>query len=43
MEKWGEMLLKLYNKDLSYRENDFTANYLSYWTDNGRLRGNYKY
>lgn len=35
MEDWGAMLLKYYNKDLSYMKTDFTINYLSYWTDNG--------
>ena len=35
MEDWGKMLLKYYNKDLVHRYNDFTINYLSYWTDNG--------
>lgn len=37
MEEWGQVLLKYYSKDTTFRDKDFTANYLSYWTDNGSL------
>lgn len=37
MEEWGQILLKYYSKDTTFRDKDFTANYLSYWTDNGSL------
>lgn len=40
MEEWGALLLKYYQKNLSYKENDFTNNYLGYWTDNGELNEN---
>ncbi len=35
MEKWGSTLRKRYGKTLEKRSSDMTANYLSYWTDNG--------
>ena len=35
MLRFGEILQKRYKKDVSYRETDFTLNYLGYWTDNG--------
>lgn len=35
MEEWGALLLKFYNKNTSLKNTDVTANYLSYWTDNG--------
>lgn len=35
MEGWGKQLQIFHKKDLSYKENDITQNYLSYWTDNG--------
>ena len=35
MEKWGSTLRKRYGKTLEKRTSDMTANYLSYWTDNG--------
>lgn len=35
METWGELLRIWYRKDDSIRRNDFTNNYLGYWTDNG--------
>ena len=35
MDKWGSTLRKRYGKTLDKRESDMTANYLSYWTDNG--------
>eukprot|EP00731_Ephydatia_muelleri_P018789 Em0011g829a len=35
METWGELLRALYKKDDTARRNDFTNNYLGYWTDNG--------
>ena len=35
MEGWGSTLRKFYQKGDFPRENDFTNNYLGYWTDNG--------
>jgi hypothetical protein len=35
MQEWGSLLIKYYNKNLDIKINDFTANYLSYWMDNG--------
>ena len=35
METWGGLLRKWYRKDDTARRNDFTVNYLGYWTDNG--------
>ena len=35
METWGGLLRALYKKDDTTRRNDFTNNYLGYWTDNG--------
>ncbi len=35
MEGWGKNLQIFHGKDLSYKLNDITQNYLSYWTDNG--------
>ena len=35
MSYWGGLLLEKYGKDTSYRETDFSLNYLGYWTDNG--------
>ena len=35
MQEWGALLIQYYNKNLDVKENDVTANYLSYWMDNG--------
>lgn len=35
MKEWGSILKQWYRKESSYREADFTINYLGYWTDNG--------
>ncbi len=35
MVHFGEILQRLYKKDSSYRDTDYTLNYLGYWTDNG--------
>lgn len=35
MSYWGRLLLEKYGKDTSYRDTDFSLNYLGYWTDNG--------
>jgi hypothetical protein len=37
MEGWGSTLRNFYKKDNSLLQNDFTANYLGYWTDNGEF------
>ena len=35
MDKWGRLLRKRYKKDDKYRRDDFSINYLGYYTDNG--------
>lgn len=35
MSVWGDLLMKKYAKDTSYRDTDYSLNYLGYWTDNG--------
>lgn len=35
MDTWGQLLRTLYKKDDTTRRNDFSNNYLGYWTDNG--------
>lgn len=35
MERWGRLLRLRYKKDDHYRLNDYTINYLGYYTDNG--------
>lgn len=35
MEGWGSILQKFYQKSPTTLQNDFTNNYLGYWTDNG--------
>ena len=35
MDKWGRLLRKRYKKDEMYRLNDYSINYLGYYTDNG--------
>ncbi len=37
MEEWGQVLIKYYNKNNNIKNDDFTQNYLSYWTDNGLI------
>ena len=37
MREWGDLMLKFYKKNASQlAADDFTANYLSYWIDNGK-------
>jgi hypothetical protein len=35
MDKWGRLLRMRYKKDDKYRRDDFSINYLGYYTDNG--------
>lgn len=34
-EEWGNIMRNYYNKTYDNLNNDFTNNYLGYWTDNG--------
>ncbi|XP_062503496.1 uncharacterized protein LOC134180364 [Corticium candelabrum] len=35
MENWGKLMMLRYGKDDSFRQADFSINYVGYWTDNG--------
>ena len=35
-DSWGYNIKQYYGKTTKLRDSDFTNNYLSYWTDNGK-------